>query len=155
MSRHGLMAYNAPSRQMLHFLRGCIGEYSASGARQGNITTGRCLQQRLCGDLGLCRRISRRHQSSDADGRGSIKGTVNGRRNSKRVPPLSSLLDEVGTPNFGRRKLGNELKLRCTEIDENGNVITVNGEFKKSELIAKVGHFGRCGEYGSRLRTAG
>lgn len=35
-------------------------------------------------------------------------------------------------------KAANELKLRCTEFDENGNVVLVNGEFKKSELIAKV-----------------
>lgn len=44
--------------------------------------------------------------------------------------------------NFGRttvsNKASNELKLRCTEFDENGNVTLVNGEFKKSELIAKV-----------------
>ena len=35
-------------------------------------------------------------------------------------------------------KSANEAKLRCTEFDENGNVVLVNGEFKKSELIAKV-----------------
>jgi magnesium transporter len=35
-------------------------------------------------------------------------------------------------------KAANEQKLRCTEFDENGNVVLVNGEFKKSELIAKV-----------------
>lgn len=29
-------------------------------------------------------------------------------------------------------------KLRCTELDENGNVTLASGEFKKSELIAKV-----------------
>ena len=29
-------------------------------------------------------------------------------------------------------------KLRCTEFDENGNVVLASGEFKKSELIAKV-----------------
>lgn len=29
-------------------------------------------------------------------------------------------------------------KLRCTELDENGNVVMASGEFKKSELIAKV-----------------
>ena len=43
--------------------------------------------------------------------------------------------------NLGRNlsgKASNELKLRCTEFDENGNVTLVNGEFKKSELIAKV-----------------
>lgn len=37
-------------------------------------------------------------------------------------------------------KAANEQKLRCTEFDENGNVVLVNGEFKKSELIAKVRH---------------
>jgi len=36
---------------------------------------------------------------------------------------------------------GNDQKLRCTEFDENGNVVLVNGEFKKTELIAKVSHF--------------
>ncbi|KAF4630934.1 hypothetical protein G7Y89_g7204 [Cudoniella acicularis] len=30
-------------------------------------------------------------------------------------------------------------KLRCTELDENGNVALASGEFKKSELIAKYG----------------
>lgn len=29
-------------------------------------------------------------------------------------------------------------KLRCTELDEMGNVVLASGEFKKSELIAKV-----------------
>lgn len=32
-----------------------------------------------------------------------------------------------------------EPRLRCTEVDENGEVILVDGEFKKSELIAKYG----------------
>lgn len=38
----------------------------------------------------------------------------------------------------------NEPRLRCTEFDENGNVTLVNGEYRKSELIAKVllGHTG-------------
>lgn len=36
-------------------------------------------------------------------------------------------------------KAASEPRLRCTELDENGNVVLVNGEFKKSELIAKVG----------------
>lgn len=31
-----------------------------------------------------------------------------------------------------------EPRLRCTEVDESGNVILVDGEFKKTELIAKV-----------------
>lgn len=44
--------------------------------------------------------------------------------------------------NIGRSlaaKASNELRLRCTEFDSNGNVTLINGEFKKSELIAKVG----------------
>lgn len=31
-----------------------------------------------------------------------------------------------------------EPRLRCTEVDEHGKVILVDGEFKKTELIAKV-----------------
>ena len=58
--------------------------------------------------------------------------------------PLGSFLEEGGdAPIFSRGrnmspKSANEAKLRCTEFDENGNVVLVNGEFKKSELIAKV-----------------
>lgn len=35
-------------------------------------------------------------------------------------------------------KAASEPRLRCTEVDENGQVILVDGEFKKTELIAKV-----------------
>ena len=35
-------------------------------------------------------------------------------------------------------KAATQPKLRCTELDENGNVVLASGEFKKSELIAKV-----------------
>jgi hypothetical protein len=35
-------------------------------------------------------------------------------------------------------------RLRCTEVDGNGEVIMVDGELKKSELIAKVGD--TCGD---------
>lgn len=35
-------------------------------------------------------------------------------------------------------KAGAEPRLRCTEVDENGEVILMDGEFKKTELIAKV-----------------
>lgn len=60
------------------------------------------------------------------------------------LPSLTGFLDEGAETsmfNLGRSlagKASNELKLRCTEFDENGNVTLVNGEFKKSELIAKV-----------------
>ena len=60
------------------------------------------------------------------------------------LPPIASILGD-GTDSsmlsLGRtspNKAVNELKLRCTEFDEHGNVTLVNGEFRKSELIAKV-----------------
>ncbi len=59
------------------------------------------------------------------------------------LPPLPSFLDDVNGPTLGRSKAAkntNELKLRCTEFNEDGKVTLVNGEFKKTELIAKVFH---------------
>ncbi|KAI9786443.1 MAG: magnesium ion transporter [Geoglossum umbratile] len=59
------------------------------------------------------------------------------------LPPLAGFPDEgvdSSIFNLGRGLSGkgaNEPKLRCTEFDENGNVTLVNGEFKKTELIAK------------------
>ncbi|KAF2499790.1 cora-domain-containing protein [Lophium mytilinum] len=54
------------------------------------------------------------------------------------LPPLSGFLGDNG--GLGRvLRPTNDLKLRCTEFDESGNVTLVNGEFKKSELIAKYG----------------
>ena len=46
-----------------------------------------------------------------------------------------------GIFNIGRglaAKASNELRIRCTEFDNNGNVTLMNGEFRKLELIAKV-----------------
>ena len=57
------------------------------------------------------------------------------------LPPLPSFLDDFGGTNLGRNKsgkAGNELKLRCTEFDSGGKVTMMDGEFKKTELIAKV-----------------
>ena len=54
------------------------------------------------------------------------------------IPPLSPFLDDDASLGK-RRKFSNELRLRCTEFDENGSVTLVNGEFKKTELIAKYG----------------
>lgn len=56
---------------------------------------------------------------------------------SDNLPPLQGFLDD--NAGLGGRiiKPSNELKLRCTELDENGNVTLVNGEFRKSELIQK------------------
>lgn len=59
-------------------------------------------------------------------------------------PPITSFTDdgaEGNLFNLGRTlasKSLDEPRLRCTEFDENGNVTLVNGEFRKSELIAKV-----------------
>lgn len=57
------------------------------------------------------------------------------------LPSFPGFLGDGSETTLGRSiagKASNELKLRCTEIDENGNVTLVNGEFKKAELIAKV-----------------
>ena len=56
---------------------------------------------------------------------------------SEDLPPLQGFLDD--NAGLGGRiiKPSNELKLRCTEFDEHGNVTVVNGEFRKSELTAK------------------
>lgn len=42
------------------------------------------------------------------------------------------------TPRQLSKKAALEPRLRCTEVDENGNAILIDGEFKKSELIARV-----------------
>jgi magnesium transporter len=57
-------------------------------------------------------------------------------------PAGHGFIDE-GTEGFniGRSlsaKASNELRIRCTEFDINGDVTLVNGEFRKLELIAKV-----------------
>lgn len=69
------------------------------------------------------------------------KGKGNSALKPNDLPPLPSFLDDANGSVLGRSKVGrlsNELKLRCTEVNENGDVTLVNGEFKKSELIAKV-----------------
>ncbi|CAI6262105.1 unnamed protein product [Periconia digitata] len=60
-------------------------------------------------------------------------------------PPKEVLRDALGDHTSSYEGLGrvmrsaNELKMRCTELDEHGNVTMVSGEFKKTELIAKYG----------------
>ncbi|KAF2859684.1 cora-domain-containing protein [Piedraia hortae CBS 480.64] len=53
------------------------------------------------------------------------------------LPSLHGFIDDHSGLGGRITKPSNELKLRCTEFDENGQVTMVNGEFKKSELIAK------------------
>ncbi|KAJ4297824.1 magnesium ion transporter [Kalmusia sp. IMI 367209] len=46
----------------------------------------------------------------------------------------------LGFEGLGRMtRTANEQRMRCTELDDQGNVTMVSGEFKKSELIAKYG----------------
>lgn len=66
------------------------------------------------------------------------KQTKSLRHHNTDLPPLPVFLDDANSGLGGRIiKPSNELKLRCTEFDENGNVVLVNGEFRKSELIQK------------------
>lgn len=61
--------------------------------------------------------------------------------NNSQVATLSDEETEESLFNLGRTlaaKSHDEPRLRCTEFDENGNVTLVNGEFRKSELCAKV-----------------
>ncbi|KAI9675258.1 MAG: magnesium ion transporter [Caeruleum heppii] len=95
-------------------------------------------------------RVSTRRQAS-SESHSWFRRLFDSRSNKKRQSALQPddlpprLLDEgadVSVFNYGRTitgKASNELKLRCTEFDENGNVTLVSGEFKKSELIAKYG----------------
>jgi magnesium transporter len=61
-------------------------------------------------------------------------------------PPIPPSHDDTSATGSGYgntlgrlARSANELKMRCTELDEHGNVTLVSGEFKKSELIAKYG----------------
>ncbi len=55
------------------------------------------------------------------------------------------------TPRQLSQKAALEPRLRCTEVDENGKVILMDGEFKKSELIARVGFDLDTEEFGKRV----
>jgi magnesium transporter len=59
--------------------------------------------------------------------------------------PLGSLMEDGSDSIFSKgrsisAKAAAQPILRCTELNENGNVVLASGEFKKSELIAKVFH---------------
>ena len=69
--------------------------------------------------------------------RTSPRGTTAERFRDNGLLPFQDLLDDPHSLGGRNLKPSTELKLRCTEFDENGNVVLVNGEFKKQELIAK------------------
>ena len=75
----------------------------------------------------------RRLRPSSNTGAGSSKSL-----RPEDLPPLSGFLDDHAGLGGKIVKPSNELKLRCTEFDENGNVTLTNADFRKSELIAKV-----------------
>lgn len=67
-------------------------------------------------------------------------------RSDKAAPSRADAPDDVdfstmfsAQRRFQLTKTAAEPRLRCTEVDENGEVILTDGEFKKTELIAKYG----------------
>ncbi|KAK0729797.1 mitochondrial inner membrane magnesium transporter mrs2 [Lasiosphaeris hirsuta] len=70
-------------------------------------------------------------------------GSRNRRREQMTDEDLRLQREEASGSIFPRRSLTAKAaldpRLRCTEVDGNGDVITVDGELKKSELIAKYG----------------
>lgn len=92
---------------------------------------------------------SREFSTSSLSKAWQLFGGKRGQQARLQPPPLplrDVMMGEAGTNGFeGLGRLGrsaNDLKMRCTELDEQGNVTMVSGEFKKSELIAKVGSAG-------------
>ncbi|KAM7208861.1 hypothetical protein V8F20_000739 [Naviculisporaceae sp. PSN 640] len=69
-------------------------------------------------------------------------GDKKGRLGPKEKDDILSIEEQTGSI-FPRRaltaKAALDPRLRCTEVDGNGDVIMVDGELKKSELIAKYG----------------
>lgn len=69
------------------------------------------------------------------------RGKTADHKSQRNQSPATSDEGSEGLFNIGRglaAKASNELRIRCTEFDNTGNVTLVNGEFRKSELIAKV-----------------
>lgn len=89
---------------------------------------------------------SRRFASTDDTYNGKQKQTASQRlwgpnavKPDFRSHSTDELDDSIFTTMTGRRaKTALEPVLRCTEVDEKGDAILIDGAFKKSELIAKV-----------------
>ncbi|KAF2479746.1 hypothetical protein BDY17DRAFT_304532 [Neohortaea acidophila] len=138
---HGL---TAPSPTLLRFLRSQLCSQSPSA------TLRRCKAEALSTQCARALSSTRRPDntrsfSSTPSVQESFwrrlrqsKPSKTPRHHNTGLPPLQGFLDDSNAGLGGRIiKPSNELKLRCTEFDENGNVTLVNGEFRKSELIAK------------------
>lgn len=67
------------------------------------------------------------------------RGECDRQQSTNRPPYDSSTENEMfGHGRSVLSKAINEPRLRCTELDEYGNVVLASGEFKKTELIARV-----------------
>ncbi|KAF1925470.1 cora-domain-containing protein [Didymella exigua CBS 183.55] len=124
----------APSPSVLSFLRAQVNHAFESPA-------------------GQCAGLKRQRRAYTASSPCTVKPSVSSTRGfstsrpcSLLQPPVSPSSDDVSAAGSGYgntlgrlARSANELKMRCTELDEHGNVTLVSGEFKKSELIAKYG----------------
>ena len=162
-SKHLLQSDNL-NRNLPHakIARGCYLEPAESSILNINFLKPSTRQKR-CGRLISTRELSKTAQEArsirhaSTDNHNLLKKLwIKNRKDPTALKaedlPLPSFLDDTGGTSLARSKAGksaNELKLRCTEINENGDVTLVNGEFKKSELIAKVS-LGRDNPYSSR-----
>ncbi|KAJ4381124.1 magnesium ion transporter [Didymella sp. IMI 355093] len=124
----------APSPSVLSFLRAQVNHAFESPAAQ-------------------CAGLKRQRRANTPSSTCAVKPSVSSTRCFSTSRPCSLLQPPVPPSNddasatgsgygntLGRlARSANELKMRCTELDEHGNVTLVSGEFKKSELIAKYG----------------
>lgn len=94
--------------------------------------------------------VSQRHASSWRPAKWHVKlWGITSKKGGKPLQPddlpgpLGSLVEDGSDSIFSKgrsisAKAAAQPILRCTELDENGNVVLASGEFKKSELIARV-----------------
>ncbi|SPO00012.1 probable Mitochondrial inner membrane magnesium transporter mrs2 [Cephalotrichum gorgonifer] len=97
--------------------------------------------------ISTTRRVSGRYDIQDDKDEGSITWQerlwgMAARRGSKPLKPddLPGRDDDMFSPRRTMSaKAALEPRVRCTEVDENGETTITDGEFKKTELIAKYG----------------
>ncbi|KAH6607403.1 mitochondrial inner membrane magnesium transporter mrs2 [Trichoderma cornu-damae] len=121
----------------------------------GGVARGPCapgLKRKPCRPFCTSAAGQQKKKAADADGASAPSWQerlwgIGARKGAKSLKPddLPSREDaEHGSSMFNSRRILSakaalEPRLRCTEVDEDGRVILMDGEFKKSELIAKYG----------------
>lgn len=125
---------------------GRVGSWQCRGGR--TVTTSKCLVARRPGlahtgafECAPGHGETRGFSTTRVSGAWGMFNAAKRRGLAQPQPPLDE--NAQGGSGFGSSlgrmtRATNELKMRCTELDEHGNVTLVSGEFKKSELIAKV-----------------